>query len=165
MKVCYSKNVASPHKTWHSQPPSNIVIEQKLELFHYVVVIYQVFHKSVQNLTDCVHFKGLSPFRKMRSMSNWICSLIAWLNFFWKDGDQLSGSNWTQMNTYVLSNKHKFYLKGKAWYTIENITTTKRTHVQKVRFPLLFSQTFPFTFYSIVVVAVNFMVVITWETI
>ena len=57
--------------------------------------------------------------------------------------------NTNEYLNYVLSNKHKIYLKGKVWYTIENITTTKRTHVPKVRFPLLFSQTFPFTFYSI----------------
>ena len=73
MKLCYSNSVASHHKTWHSKLPSNIVIEQRLEVNSFiviVVVIYQVFRKSVQNLTDCVHLKGLSPFRKMRSMSN-----------------------------------------------------------------------------------------------
>ena len=105
MKLCYSNSVASHHKTWHSQPPSNIVIEQRLGADSFiiiVVVIYQVFHKSVQSLTDCVHFKGLSPFLKMRSMSNWICSLNAWLNFFWKDGDQPSGSKWTQLNTLTI---------------------------------------------------------------
>ena len=37
MKVSYSNSVASHHKTWHSQLPSNIVIEQRLELNSFII--------------------------------------------------------------------------------------------------------------------------------